>query len=94
MPGLTVLGYYLHQHRLESHEELLGLQLGKPKIETWFELDQEPRISFKNQRGRDENLFEVKVALSSEDTLHLRNIYTLLDMLKDVGGLLNLLTIN
>jgi len=31
--------------------------------------------------------------LSSEDTLHLRSIYTLLDMLKDVGGLLNLLTI-
>lgn len=38
-------------------------------------------------------LFLVTVALSRNDTLHLRSVYSLLDMLKDVGGLLNLLTI-
>ena len=78
----------LRKNYLESEEEILGLQLGKPYSYTWYELDKTP-VAIQSIGAEDRKSFLLIIELDHETTVHKRQIYSALDMLGDVGGLLD-----
>ena len=78
----------LKKNYVESEEEILGLQLGKPNSYTWYELVDPPKV-LQSFGSRSDQAFKLQIVLDDETTVHTRQIYSALDMLGDVGGLLD-----
>ena len=78
----------LKKNYVESEEEILGLQLGKPNSYTWYELVDPPKV-IQSFGSRSDQAFKLQIVLDDETTVHTRQIYSALDMLGDVGGLLD-----
>ena len=68
----------------------MGLGLNT-KTKTWYNFDKEP-ISIKKKGNKpDATIFKFKFVLSPHRQIYKRSIYTLLDWLGDIGGLLDAL---
>ena len=67
---------------------MLGLQIGQLNSFTWYELDEQP-VTFQSMLSNSNKQFKLIIKLASETAHHSRSIYSGLDMLGDVGGLLD-----
>ena len=69
----------------------MGLGLNT-KTKTWYNFDKEPISIKKKDKGNNlDAIFKFKFVLSPHRQIYKRSIYTLLDWLGDIGGLLDAL---
>ena len=68
---------------------MLGLSVGQPNSVTWYELEESAEITSNSIVYSPDLLFRIIIGLEDEATQHSRSIYSALDMLGDVGGLLD-----
>ena len=81
--------YDFQKHIAESEESFLGLGIMKNNEKSWFEFMREP---FRTESYDKENMmFAFEIRLTPDVVYHTRAIYTFLDLLGDVGGLLDAL---
>ena len=79
---------YVKEMRLESEEESLGVGLVDPVEATWFRQSDTPYALY--PRYYSSIVYcAIYFDLSADYTIHKRSIYTALDLLGDVGGLLD-----
>ena len=77
----------MKEHNLESEERTLGLNILSPLVdETWLFAEDEP--IFKTKHISDNVALSFILVLSPDRMVHKRAIYSFLDWLGDVGGLL------
>ena len=70
-----------------SDEGWLGLGLS-PIEKSWFSMEQTSFLTAK----RESSMFDMRIYLSDNIQMYTRSVYSSLDVLKDVGGLLRGLT--
>ena len=82
----------LKEYHVESEERWLGLNLLPATEESWFEIEEVPI----NVRARELDVvtngkpfFKFRIFLSPDKQMYKRSIYTFLDWVGDVGGLLD-----
>ena len=80
----------MQYHEADSEESLLGLGILPNNQRTWFEYTSVVPET-RDQYTPDEVLFSVKIKLENEVVHHKRSVYTSLDLLGDIGGLLDAL---
>ena len=74
----------LVHHKVESEDAYSGFGLEDPVVTDFFQLEFRARIF---NHPSTETLFILSIAMSPEIVHHKRSIYTILDMLGDIGGL-------
>ena len=79
----------LVQHQVSSEESWLGLGLYAPKEKVWFENKINQRSVEIVGKEYDDLFLVVETSVSKDVEIHKRSIYTILDLLGDVGGLLD-----
>merc|ERR1712060_556333 len=80
------MGY--KEHTVESEESWSGLNLQEPVMHKWYAMEPEDFVV-----GRSKShMFQAKLRLSKDRIAYTRQIYTVLDWLGDIGGLLDALT--
>ena len=81
--------FYIKQNLIESEEENIGLGLSDPVTKTYYVLEDKPYAMRPRANRNKQTLFALDFVLSKDQTFHKRSIYTILDILGDVGGLLD-----
>ena len=76
----------MQKHTIESEEEWLGLGFSQPYRKEWFGLKQIE--SYQKQEG---DPTKITFGLDQDVKVYKRSIYTILDFLGDLGGLLDAL---
>ena len=70
---------------MSSNEDFFGLGLF-PVSESWFNLEEEAFLIGRNNKPN--TMFNFRFYLSADKQIYTRSIYSILDVLKDIGGLL------
>ena len=65
------------------------MQISGPVTETFYRIEESSEILTRTK----DNFLAISIDVVRNRVLHKRSVYTALDLLRDVGGLLNLLTI-
>ena len=78
--------YKIQKHDAESEESYLGLGLMPKNKKQWFQFKELPETL---SRDQDKMHFAVGFSLHRDVVHHSRSIYTFLDLLGDIGGLLD-----
>ena len=86
MPTKEKLYYYkMRGYKVESEENRLGINYFGIVEDSWFNIDEKPARRLTPSQGI---IATIAIALDKDQILHKRSIYSLLDWLGDVGGLL------
>ena len=79
----------MKEFKVESEENLLS-SIFSPKELSWFNLEEEA-CSAEVTGAEEDDFFHLEIFLSPDRFMYKRSIYTFLDLLGDVGGLLDAL---
>ena len=77
----------LKENTVESEENWVELIVSEPVKHTWFAIEMEDILVVEDK----DHVFQTKLRFSRDKVVNTRSIYTVLDWLGDIGGLLDAL---